>query len=57
VAVRGTIRETHSVGPSSLVLLDVLDVIEGTPGAPLLYVDRHYDSLVSASTESTAAQI
>lgn len=47
VAIRGTIRETHRVGPSALILLDVLDVFEGTPGAPLLYHDRHYDSLVS----------
>ncbi|WP_295012767.1 flavin reductase family protein [uncultured Microbacterium sp.] len=47
VAIRGTIRETHPVGPSSLVLLDVKDVLEGTPGAPLLYHDRHYDSLAS----------
>lgn len=49
VAVRGTIRETHRVGPSALILLDVLDVIDGTPGAPLLYHDRRYDSLVSAA--------
>ncbi|MBS1673395.1 MAG: flavin reductase [Actinobacteria bacterium] len=49
VAVRGTIRETHPVGPSALVLLDVLDVIEGAHGAPLLYVDRHYDALVSSA--------
>ncbi|MBN9158322.1 MULTISPECIES: flavin reductase family protein [unclassified Microbacterium] len=56
VAVRGTIRETHPVGPSSLVLLDVLDVIEGTPGAPLLYVDRHYDSLVSSREQAPAPQ-
>lgn len=50
VAVRGTIRETHRVGPSALILLDVHDVIEGTAGAPLLYHDRHYDSLVSSAT-------
>ncbi|GAA4487282.1 flavin reductase family protein [Microbacterium panaciterrae] len=49
VAVRGTIREMHRVGPSALILLDVLDVIDGTPGAPLLYHDRHYDSLVSST--------
>ena len=51
VAVRGSIRETHRVGPSALILLDVLDVLDGTPGAPLLYHDRHYDSLTSSTSQ------
>ncbi|MDR6867774.1 flavin reductase (DIM6/NTAB) family NADH-FMN oxidoreductase RutF [Microbacterium resistens] len=45
VALRCTIRETLSVGGSALVLADVVEVLPGVEGDPLLYHDRHYDRL------------
>ena len=44
-ALRCTVRETLSVGGSALVLADVLDVLPGRQGEPLLYHDRRYDRL------------
>lgn len=48
VALRAKVRETTGVGGSVLVLADVLEVLPGTPGEPLLYHDRHYDRLASS---------
>lgn len=42
--LRCTIRETHPVGPSVLVLANVLSVTEGTLGESLLYQDRTFFS-------------
>ncbi len=42
VALRCATRETLRVGPSVLVLADVLEVIPGAPGEPLLYRDRRF---------------
>lgn len=43
------------VGESSLVLAEVLDVIEGTPGDPVVYHDRKFSRLPS-SNEFTIAE-
>ncbi|GAA5152331.1 flavin reductase family protein [Microbacterium pseudoresistens] len=48
VALRARTRETTAVGGSVLVLADVLEVLEGTEGEPLVYHDRQYDRLGSA---------
>lgn len=42
VALRCTIRESVPVGPSVLVLANVLEVIEGTGEDPLLFRDRAF---------------
>ena len=41
-ALRCTVRETLQVGPSVLVLADVLEVLEGQTASPLLYQDRRF---------------
>ncbi|WP_231580846.1 MULTISPECIES: flavin reductase family protein [unclassified Leucobacter] len=50
VALRCVAREVHPVGPSNLILADVLEVLPGADGAaPLLYQDRRFlswDSVV-----------
>ena len=43
------------VGESSLVLAEVLEVIEGTPGDPVVYHDRTFTRLPSSSNEFTIA--
>lgn len=51
VALRCVAREVHPVGPSNLILADVLEVLPGTEGTPLLYQDRRFlswDSVIEA---------
>ncbi|MDA4895981.1 flavin reductase family protein [Streptomyces sp. MS2A] len=52
-ALRCTIRQTVSVGPSALVLADVHEVLPGGEGEPLLYHDRHYDRLAPAHIDAS----
>lgn len=42
VALRCASRQTIPVGSSTLVLADVMEVLPGTPGSPLLYRDRRF---------------
>lgn len=42
MALRCTIRETLPVGPSVLILANVLDTHQGTPSDPLIYRDRTF---------------
>lgn len=53
VALRCTARETLAVGPSVLVLADVLSVHPGAPAEPLLYRDRRF--LSGAALREVAA--
>lgn len=41
-ALRCAVRETLQVGPSVLILADVLEAVPGAPGEPLLYRDRRF---------------
>lgn len=42
MALRCTVRETLLVGPSVLILANVLDTHEGAAGTPLIYRDRTF---------------
>ncbi|WP_369808100.1 flavin reductase family protein [Leucobacter chinensis] len=44
MALRCTIRETLPVGPSVLILANVLDTYQGEPATPLIYRDRTFFS-------------
>lgn len=45
VALRCRAIQTVPVGSSTVVIAEVLEVIAGTPGRPLVYVDRRFHSL------------
>ena len=45
VALRGQTLQTIPVGSSTLVLAEILDVLVGEPGEPLVYYDRGFHTL------------